>query len=112
MPPGAVALGDSFIWAEATSGETASRAARRAVEQTRSARIDEILDQEGMIRKSAKRFSEKIMPKQQSKARRRFVQAAPRFRIGRHRSGFWRPVESESTADDGQKRRPPGGGLR
>jgi hypothetical protein len=36
-----VAFGDSFIWADATSGETASRAAKRAVEQTRSARIDE-----------------------------------------------------------------------
>jgi hypothetical protein len=44
MPPGAVAFGDSFIWAEATSGEMESKAAKRAVEQTRSARIDEILE--------------------------------------------------------------------
>jgi hypothetical protein len=59
-----VAFGDSFIWADATSGETASRAATRAVEQTRSARIDEILEQGSMIRKSVTRFSEKIMLKQ------------------------------------------------
>jgi hypothetical protein len=58
-----VAFGDSFIWADATSGETASRAATRAVEQTRSARIDEILEQWSMIRKSAERFSERIMLK-------------------------------------------------
>jgi citrate synthase len=39
-----VAFGDSFIWAEATSGEAASRAARKPIEQNESARIDEILE--------------------------------------------------------------------
>jgi hypothetical protein len=38
-----VAFGDNFIWAEAISGEAASRIARTAVEQIRSARIGEIL---------------------------------------------------------------------
>src|SRR5690349_15700555 len=32
-----------------------------------------------MIRKSVKRFSEKIMPKQEAKARRRFILISPRF---------------------------------
>jgi hypothetical protein len=66
-----VAFGDSFIWADATSGETASKAARRAVEQTRSARIDDILEQGSMIRtrraalaQSVTRLSEKIMLEQ------------------------------------------------
>jgi O-glycosyl hydrolase len=65
-----VAFGDSFIWADATSGETANRAATRAVEQTRSARIDEILEQYSMIRtrraalaQSVERFSERIVLK-------------------------------------------------
>jgi hypothetical protein len=59
-----VAFGDSFIWADATSGEAASRAANKTVGQTRSARIDEILGQGNMIRKSVKRFSGKIMLEQ------------------------------------------------